>query len=62
MEGYEVKFNLYAESQEDADEASKAIKDFVSGMAQKGIAVTAKKIACAVRRWGDNVFVNSYFK
>lgn len=62
MKGYEIKFNVYAETQGEADLASETVKGFISEMAQKGIAVTANKITDAVRKWKDNYFVNNYFK
>jgi hypothetical protein len=62
MSGFELKFNVYANSQEEADVAAGAIKAFISGMAQKGVAVTANKIAEAVNKWKDNYFVTNYFK
>lgn len=62
MQGFEVKFNVYAESQSDADLASNAIKGFITQMAQKGIAVTAGKLTDAVNKWKDNYFVTNYFK
>ena len=66
MQGYEVRFNIYAESQEEADAVSRAFKDFVNENARKGVAVTAAKINAAVRRWGGNAFIreriNNYFK
>ena len=57
-----MKFNVYAESQEEADEAVSEIKQFISSMALKGKAVTARKITDAVRRFKDSYFVTSYFK
>lgn len=62
MQGYELKFNVYANSQEEADAATACIKAFISEMAQKGIAVTAGKIAAGVSKWKNNVFVTNYFK
>ena len=62
MKGFEVKFNVYAENQGEAVLASDAIKDFITGMANKGIPVTASKITSAVRKWKDNYFVTNYFK
>ena len=62
MHGFEVRFNVYAESQQEADNASQIIKQFVNDMAMKGIAVTASKISSAVSRWKNNVFVTNYFK
>ena len=66
MQGYEVRFNIYAESQEEADAVSRVFKDFVNENARRGVAVTAGKIISAVRRWGGNPFVrdriNKYFE
>ena len=41
MGGFEIKFNVYATSQEEADMATDAIKAFIGAKAQQGIAVTA---------------------
>ncbi|MBR4755688.1 MAG: hypothetical protein IK076_01965 [Bacteroidales bacterium] len=62
MKGYPVQFNVYAETQEEADRASAAIKGFISSQAQRGVAVTAAKLTEAVRKWGDNFIVTSYFR
>ena len=62
MKGFEVKFNVYAETQEEADTATQAIKSFISDMAGRGVAVTAPKLTTAVERWKNNVFVINYFK
>lgn len=65
MKGYEVKFNIYAESQAEADMATQAIKAFISEHARQGRAVTAKKVAAAISNWKSNVLVKnriiSYF-
>lgn len=62
MQGYEVKFNVYADSQEQADDAARAIKDFIGESARQGIAVTADRLTSAVKKWGSNPFVRNYFK
>ena len=62
MEGFNVSFNIYAESKEDAFIAETAIKDFITAQAKQGRAVTAKKIAEAIKKYKDNYFVNAYFK
>ena len=62
MQGFEVKFNVYAETKEEADFASNLIKGFITELAQKGIPVTAKRIAEAVNKWKGSYFVSSYFK
>lgn len=62
MGGYEVRFNVYAETQAQADETARAIKDFIGDSARQGIAVTATRLTEAVRRWGGNPLVRNYFK
>ena len=62
MKGYEMRFNVYANSQEEADQASEAVKAFVTQLAMKGVAVTAEKITAAVGKWKDSYFVTNYFK
>jgi len=62
MSGFEIKFNVYADSQESADRATEAIKAFINAKASQGIAVTADKITAAVNKYKDNYFVTSYFK
>lgn len=62
MEGYELKFNVYANSQEEADAATRAIKTFITEMASRGIAVTAPKLTSAIEKWRNNIFVVNYFK
>ena len=62
MNGYEVKFNVYANSQEEADFASALVKQFITEQASRGIAVTANRIAEAMNKWKDSYFVSNYFK
>lgn len=59
MQGYEVKFNIYADSQEQADAVSRAFKDIISENARKGVAVTASRVSEAFRRWGSNPLVRN---
>lgn len=62
MGGFEIRFNVYANSQEEADRATEAIKAFISAKAEQGVAVTADRIASAVNKYKDNYFVTNYFK
>lgn len=59
MKGYEVKFNIYANSQNEADVVSSAIKGFINENARMGIAVTAEKITDAIQKWGNNPFIKN---
>ena len=62
MKGFEINFKVYADTQEEADAASKALQDFVN----EGRAVTAQKLTECVPKWKDNLFVKNqiikYFK
>ena len=62
MSGYELKFKVFADSQEEADAASDVLKAFVDENAKKGIAITASKISSALNRWKNNPIVLGYFK
>ena len=66
MKGYEIRFNIYADNPGEAEEARKAIVEFITEHALQGRAVTGKKIAEAVRGWKNNVIVKNriinYFK
>lgn len=62
MKGFPIHFNVYANSQEEADEATLAIKNFIKESANKGVAITASKISRAINKWGLNPFVMNYFK
>lgn len=59
MGGYEVKFNIYAENQAEADAVSAAFKEFIDSQARTGVAVTARKVTEAVSRWGGNPMVRN---
>ena len=59
MKGYEVRFNIYANSQQEADMATQAIKAFISEHAKQGRAVTALKVANAIGNWKSNVLVRN---
>lgn len=60
MKGFEVKFNIYANSQEEADEASQTIKDFIAENAKNQVAITANKVSKAIKNWKSNVFVKNH--
>ncbi len=66
MKGYEIRFNIYAEDEAEVEEARQAVVDFIRSHAANGRAVTARKVADAIREWDKNPFVRSkivnYFK
>jgi hypothetical protein len=61
MQGFEIKFNVYANDQNEADNARNAIVSFINNMAQQGYAVTGNKIVNAINRWGNNPLIKNYF-
>lgn len=61
MQGFEIKFNVYANDQNEADNARNVIVSFINNMAQQGYAVTGNKIVNAINRWGNNPLIKNYF-
>lgn len=59
LQGFEIKFNIYAENEQEAMNARNAIINFINAHAQQGRAVTGNKIAEAVSRWDKNPFIKS---
>jgi hypothetical protein len=59
MQGFEIKFNIYADSQQEADEARNAIVGFIAQNARFGRAVTGRKIADIVGKWESNPIVRN---
>lgn len=57
MKGYELKFNIYAESEQEVEAARRAIVGFIEDNANEGRAVTAKKIANIIPQWKGNSLV-----
>lgn len=66
MNVYDIKFQIYAESESEAQDAQQAIKGFIRQHAAQGRAVTGKKITEAIGSWEKNVFIRnqviSFFK
>lgn len=66
MKGFPITFNIYAESEQEAEEARMAIIAFIGQHARQGRAVTGHKIAQAIANWDKNPLVKSqiinYFK
>ena len=62
MQGFPINFNVYANSKEEADEATLAIINFITDNANRGVAITANKISRAIKKWGSSPFVINYFK
>jgi hypothetical protein len=66
MKGFPITFNIYAESEQEAEEARMAIVAFIGQHARQGRAVTGRKIAQAIANWDKNLIVKNqiinYFK
>ena len=54
-----IAFNIYADSDEEAERGRKAIVQFINIMGQHGAAVSGDKLAEAVSRLGENTFILS---
>jgi hypothetical protein len=59
LKGYPITFNIYAESQQEVEEARMAIIAFIGLHAAQCRAVTAKKVAQALSNWDKNPIVKN---
>lgn len=59
LQGFEIKFNIYAENEQEVVDARNAIINFINEHAKHGRAVTGKKIADAVKMWDKNPFIKN---
>ena len=59
MNVYPITIKIYADSEQEAQQAQQALGQFVNDMGAMGIPVTGNKIATAVPRWNQNSFVRS---
>lgn len=62
MKPYEVRFHLYADSQDQVNELQSALYDFVSDLYEDGTLVRADKVAALVTKAKTNPFITSYLK
>ena len=66
LKGFPIHFNIYAESEQEAEDCRAAIISFIGFHASQCRAVTAYKVAQAVRNWDKNPIVKNriinYFK
>lgn len=62
MKAYKVEIYLYAESEQEAQEAAQAAYDFVKDSYNNGVLVTARKFTDIIRKWGNNPLVRSFIK
>lgn len=57
MKVFPITVNIYAEDEQEAQRAQKALGQFVNDMGHMGIPVTGRKIADAVPKWNANNLV-----
>lgn len=57
MQVFPITIKIYAESEQEAEEARHALGGFVDQMGRRGIPVTGSKIAEGLSRWEKNAFV-----
>jgi hypothetical protein len=62
MKPYKIEVYVYAETDDEAMEAQRAMRDFVRSKYNMGILVTAKKLIGALTRFKDNIVVNQFLK
>jgi len=59
MEIRKIAFNIYANSDEEAERGRKAIVQFINIMGQHGAMVSGDKLHEAISHIGDNTFIMS---
>lgn len=59
MNVYPITIKIYADSEQEAQQAQQALGQFVNDMGAMGIPVTGNKIATAVPLWNQSPFVKS---
>lgn len=59
MNAYPISIKIYADNEQEAQQAQKALGQFVNDMGAMGIAVTGRKIADVVPQWKQNAYVKS---
>lgn len=59
MKVFPITIKIYAEDEQEAEQARHALGSFVDQMGRMGIQVTGKKIAQAVPNWDKNLLVKN---
>ena len=57
MKGYPLTFNVYANNEAEVEDARSAVIEFIDYHRMQGRAVSAPKIAKALRSWQNNPLV-----
>lgn len=59
MNGYPITFNIYANNEQEVEELRFVITEFIRLHAEQGRAVTAAKVADALRNWNNNPIIKN---
>lgn len=57
LKGFPLSFNIYAENEQEVEECRQAIIAFIGLQASQCRAVTARKVAQALKNWDKNFLV-----
>ena len=59
MNGYPITFNIYANNEQEVEKLRFVITEFIRLHAEQGRAVTAAKVADALRNWNNNPIIKN---
>lgn len=59
MNAYQITVPIYAENQQEAQEAQEALFNFVDRYRERNVAVTGNKVVAALKRLESNPFIKS---
>jgi len=59
MKVFPITIKIYAEDEQEAEQARHALGGFVDQLGEMGIMVTGSKIAMAVPKWNKNILVKN---
>lgn len=62
MQVHKIEFFVYCDKEQEANELSRALYEFVNTKREQGIAVKANKLTEAINKFKDNYFVTNYLK
>lgn len=59
MKGYPITFNIYANDEQEVEVLRFVITEFIKQHAEEGRAVSATKVADALRNWHNNPIIKN---
>lgn len=59
MNAYQITVPIYAENQQEAQEAQEALFNFVDRYRERNVAVTGNKVVLALKKLESNPFIKS---